>query len=60
MRKFSSMLSRSPPSLWVKLRAKSQVLSKAIDWFLQWQQTTFDSSCPVKKSHTTEFSRSRL
>lgn len=54
------MLSRSPPSLWVKLRAKSQVLSKAIDWFLQWQQTTFDSSCPVKKSHTTEFSRSRL
>ena len=54
------MLSRSPPSLWVKLRAKSQVLSKAIDWFLQWQQTTFACSCPVKKSHTTEFSRSRL
>ncbi len=55
-RKFSIIRSSSPPSEWLKLRSKSQVLSKAMDSLLQLLQTTFERIWPAKKSQTTEFS----
>lgn len=44
------MVEIQPSSYLLKFNAKSQVLSKAMDSLLHFEQTTLESNCPVKKS----------
>lgn len=57
LRKLAMSLWRGTVSELGKWSGYYQVLSKAMDWFLHFEQIAFERSWPVKKSVTMESSR---